>query len=494
MNASISTLGRSRLVAWGLAAVLAVTSPIALASEAVAVEVDRVPVDTIPIDSSPVGTASAATFSPSAIDIASVRALILHETNTYRAQHGLPALRLDPSLTEVAQDWSERQAAAGVMSHRAQFWLMYPSGWSWAGENVAAGFSPADVTTAWYNSSGHQRNMLKTAGTDIGIGVATSPSGWIYYTQDFGAYASAPSTAMGTVTRLAGPDRYTTSVQISARTFASGVGDVYVASALDFPDALSAASVAGASGSPLLLVDRSSIPAAVQSELRRLAPDRIIIVGGSAVITPAVESALASYAGVVMRVGGANRYETSRRIVTELSGPSAQTVFLATGSGFADALAAGPAAANHGTLLLINGAANAPDAETLDVLTGLDARTIVLVGGTAVISASIESVLLSEGYDVQRIAGSDRYDTARLINAQYFPAAASAYIAVGTGFADALGGAAAAGAMGAPLYTSLTACLPTSVRATLFAQSPDTTFLLGGFGALGPAISGFHGC
>ena len=173
----------------------------------------------IELDEQQPGDLSAATtLAPATSDFASERALILQQTNQLRAQNGLPPLRLNNALNDIAQDWSMQQARALTMSHRPNFTAMYPAGWSRASENVAAGYSPSNVVAAWAGSPGHRANLL-SSNTDIGIGVAMHPSGRIYYTQNFGRYSSAPPTPPGTVSRIAGSDRYSTSALISTRAF-----------------------------------------------------------------------------------------------------------------------------------------------------------------------------------------------------------------------------------------------------------------------------------
>ncbi|HEX2844372.1 MAG TPA: cell wall-binding repeat-containing protein, partial [Candidatus Limnocylindria bacterium] len=100
--------------------------------------------------------------------------------------------------------------------------------------------------------------------------------------------AALRSLTAGTVTRVAGADRFATAAQISARYFSPGAPVAYVATGRSFPDALSAGAAAARLGGPVLLVDRSTIPTVVRNELRRLAPRRIVVVGGSAVVSDAV--------------------------------------------------------------------------------------------------------------------------------------------------------------------------------------------------------------
>lgn len=423
------------------------------------------------------------------------RALILQQTNALRANNGLPPLRLNPALSEIAQDWSVQQARVSTMSHRPSFTAMYPAGWSRAGENVAAGYSPNSVVNAWANSPGHRANMLSTA-TDIGIGVTTNASGRFYYTQNFARYSSAPPTPPGAVSRIAGSDRYATSALISSRSFPGGAHTVYIASGADFPDALSAASLAGAANGPLLLVQRTGVPAAVMTELRRLKPDRIVVAGGPGVVSDAVHTTLRTVAPTVDRRFGADRYATSRALALDAYRTrGASVVYLATGSEFADALAAGPAAASvDAPVVLVPGSGSEIDDATLALLRTLGTTRVVIVGGTGAVSGGLESSLRTAGFSLTRYAGADRYATASLIAAAHFSNSAGSYLATGTGFADALSGGAAAGALGAPLFTMRPGCVPVAAHSALTAQDPDTMMLLGGFGALLPTVAGFYRC
>ena len=95
---------------------------------------------------------------------------------------------------------------------------------------------------------------------------------------------------------------------------ASATPVVYVATGENFPDALGAGPAAAIVKGPILLVAQNSIPGETAAELIRLAPDKIIIVGGTAVVSPAVEDGLKGYAGTVERIAGANRYETAAKL------------------------------------------------------------------------------------------------------------------------------------------------------------------------------------
>lgn len=97
------------------------------------------------------------------------------------------------------------------------------------------------------------------------------------------------------VTRVAGVDRFATSAAVSAASFAPGASVVYVASGMNFPDALSAAPVAGAAGAPVLLVSPTEVPASIAAELVRLRPGRIVVLGSESAIGAGVAQQLLSF-------------------------------------------------------------------------------------------------------------------------------------------------------------------------------------------------------
>jgi hypothetical protein len=88
---------------------------------------------------------------------------------------------------------------------------------------------------------------------------------------------------------------------------------VYVATGENFPDALGAAATAALGLGPVLLVQQNAVPAPTLAELNRLQPPDIVLVGGTAVISNAVETQLEGlgWGPTVTRIAGANRYDTA---------------------------------------------------------------------------------------------------------------------------------------------------------------------------------------
>lgn len=106
-----------------------------------------------------------------------------------------------------------------------------------------------------------------------------------------GAVADQAAAVSGaSVERRAGSDRYTTSVAVSGAAFPTGAPTVFLASGADFPDALSAA--AAARGAPLLLTNSHGLPASVAREIIRLAPTRVVMLGGESAVSATVRDQL----------------------------------------------------------------------------------------------------------------------------------------------------------------------------------------------------------
>ena len=91
---------------------------------------------------------------------------------------------------------------------------------------------------------------------------------------------------------------------------------VYIATGTNFPDALSAASPAALGLGPVLLVQQNAIPQATLDEINRLEPRRIVIVGGLAAISQAVEDQLDAldFNPGIVRISGADRYITAAEL------------------------------------------------------------------------------------------------------------------------------------------------------------------------------------
>lgn len=333
--------------------------------------------------------------------------------------------------------------------------------------------------------------VISASGYDLGINRCSwVDMGTALYLSGATVMTSA-SLTMDPPTRLAGGDRYQTAAMVAERGYPRGAATVYVASGVGFPDALSAGAAAAHERAPLLLTAAETLPASTRSALQRLAPTQIVLVGGEPSISAMVEAALAEIAPVT-RIAGADRYETSALLAQHAFPDGAAEAFVATGRGFPDALAAGPAAARAGApMLLVPGTDSAPQLDaTLDVL---GAQRVTVVGGVPSVRESLVASI-AEHRAVTRIAGRDRYETAILVNRAFGPTPTAMYLAAGNRFPDALAASAVAGARGEPLLLTPGTCLGGAIPAEHQRLGRPPVVLLGGTPTLAQDVGRYELC
>jgi len=285
------------------------------------------------------------------------------------------------------------------------------------------------------------------------------------------------------IVRLAGPDRYATAVAVSEFHHPGGSSVAVVASGADYPDAISGSALAGSIGAPLLLTQPGGVPSVVSDEIIRLDPDEILLLGGSAAVSPAVFEQLDALAPTT-RIAGANRYATTVAISNHyLADGGADTVIVTTGADFPDALAGAPLATARGGPVLLTRPTDLPP-EVSEEIVRLDPDEILLLGGTAAVSEAVFEQLDALAATT-RIAGADRYATAAAISGEAFASASSVFVASGAGFADALAGAAAAAAIGVPVLLTAASSLSGYTRVEVGRLGSSTVVVLGGPAAVG---------
>ena len=192
------------------------------------------------------------------------------------------------------------------------------------------------------------------------------------------------------------------------------------------------------------------------------------------------------------RVDGADRVETSVEVSS--SGlDSAAAAVLARSDVFADALTASSLAAEvEGPILLTS--PGTLDGRVADELDRLGVETIYMVGGTAALSTEIEEELRADGYDIRRIEGPSRFDTAVAIAQEVVGLGGPVDTVTFTRhdeFPDAMSAANLATWGRSPILLSTRDDVPdVSMEAlsSLLAEDADALTLAGGVAALSPAV------
>ncbi len=201
---------------------------------------------------------------------------------------------------------------------------------------------------------------------------------------------------VSTVIRIEGSSRYETASKAAAETIkllgGAYEGKAFVATGANFPDALGASPLSAAKGIPVVLANPKeagvTLPAGVTSA---------IILGGDGAVSSKIEASLKSKLGStkVSRIAGGDRFGTAAEVakfgVSQL-GLTFDGVGIATGMNFPDALGAGPALGEMGTVLLLAKPAGLPSSTRTVLQANRDSISKVhFFGGTGAIPTSVRN-------------------------------------------------------------------------------------------------------
>ena len=237
-----------------------------------------------------------------------------------------------------------------------------------------------------------------------------------------------PAQTPKATTRVAGADRINTAVEVSKKYY-NTADTVIVANYEQFADSLSASALSKALKAPILLVKKDQLDSVVAQEIKRLGAKNVIVIGGEKSVDKTKDS-LSQYN--VRTIAGANRYETSAKIAQEvIKLTGTKKAVIASGEVFADALTVAPLANKNNMPILLVQPNNIPKA-TQEVLKQI--KKAIIVGGEKTISKEVANKLPN----ATRIAGANRYETAKKIYEYGFKDRKEVNIANGTNFADSL--------------------------------------------------------
>lgn len=290
-----------------------------------------------------------------------------------------------------------------------------------------------------------------------------------------------------TVLELKGSTRYETAAKEALQAYSKSTS-VIVACGESYADSVAVGGLAGALQCPILLSGKNWIPEVTTQALDALDANTIIVLGGHDVISSSVETALRKY-GAVTRLAGPTRYETQMAIFEYGRSRgywTGDTAIVATGEGFADALAMSPVAfALKAPVFFCSGSGVLPEAQqqALSSLSGV--KKVLIAGGTHVISSTTESHIKKLGKQAVRLGGEWRYQTSAAI-AQYavnnlgFTWEGVAFT-TGSSPYDALAGSPLQGKYKAPL---LLVDAGQVVAASAVGQASSSITFLGGYQAV----------
>lgn len=296
------------------------------------------------------------------------------------------------------------------------------------------------------------------------------------------------------IIRLAGRNRFETAVKI-IETFEPSPQIIYLVSGYSFADALAGSVLAAQTDALILPVDpgSSSLPSSVMDYLNSLHapnidPDLVVLGGTRVVPESTVAAALKILYPPPSRLYGQTRFDTAKAIAEYVQRGSVQSVILASGNGYADALAASVLAKRFAApILLTDATAAASTAALIYVAEHLEKNgTIYIAGGTGVVGTDIETALRNQGYkNIQRLGGQDRYETdLMIVNVLAAKPGTPVVISSGENYPDALSISGFAAYNGWPILLVPQGSLPTATAGFIKAIQPSKVYITGGPGVV----------
>ena len=259
-------------------------------------------------------------------------------------------------------------------------------------------------------------------------------------------YERPEDPAPADVIRIAGSDRIATSLmladQLRAVLGVEKFDTVVVASALNFPDALTGSYLAAVKDAPILLTypaAHAKIRAYIQENLKP--GGMVYILGGEGAVSADFADGLSRFS--VKRVAGSDRFGTNLAIMKEAGVSADQPVLIATATNFADSLSASAAGL---PMVLVYGSLREDQKEFL----ATTSKNFIIIGGEAAVSPALEAELKAIG-TVERLAGDGRYQTSVMVAKKFVQNPDDVVLAYARNFPDGLCGGPLAYALGAPL-------------------------------------------
>lgn len=210
-----------------------------------------------------------------------------------------------------------------------------------------------------------------------------------------GAVSAAVATQLAnaglTVTRIQGLDRYETAVAIGENMIRANK-TVFLASGLDYADAISAGAASALSGTPVLLSQNTTLPTATKDALTRWGTTNVTILGGPGAISQGIQTTLEGMNITVNRLGGLDRFETNLNINNAyFTDPT--TVYVASGVDYPDALTGALLAAHNDTTIVLT-ALNQTNPSLTSYLTGNPINKVVILGGPGAVSDGVKNTIV----------------------------------------------------------------------------------------------------
>jgi len=185
------------------------------------------------------------------------------------------------------------------------------------------------------------------------------------------------------------------------------------------------------------------------------------------------------------RIYGNDRYETAVKI-SQKGWNTSQYAVIARGDDFPDALCAGPLAKMYGAPILLTDTYELSPG-VLDELKRLGVKDVFIAGGPGAVSNKVMDTLVLNNIKVERLFGSDRYETSVKI-AEKLGTSRRIAIATGDDFPDALSISAVAASLEMPILLTGKSSLPLKVKEYIGNRQIEKTYIIGGQGVISDSV------
>lgn len=294
-------------------------------------------------------------------------------------------------------------------------------------EDLPEGVVPSQLAIYWWNPV--KSDWAKQGGVYDPSAKTLSLS-----TYHFSTYAVMADTTV-TPERIAGNERFDTANQAAAYGWKTGADQVILVNAYAYSDTLAAVPLAYKNNAPILMTEASALTPSTFEQLQKLKPKKVTLIGGTSVISQAIQDKLSELYGAdnVVRYGGWDLYETAALIAKALGTTGKAVIANGGPASYADALAISSYAGYHGIPILFTERAALP-AVTSQALLDQKVSSTLVVGGNYVVPEAIYEALPN----AVRYGGVDLYETATKIAEGLELNSSKVYVATGLNFADAL--------------------------------------------------------
>ena len=289
------------------------------------------------------------------------------------------------------------------------------------------------------------------------------------------------------ITELTGSDRYETAVKISKEGWKNGSDKVVIINGDVSIDGIISTPLATTYNAPILLVEKNNVPNSVKSELKRLNPRDVIIIGDENAISKTTANQIKSTVNASQtRLKGSNRYETSLLIAKEIDkNHDVEKIYITNANGGeVDALTIAAKAGQDKQPIILTDKNSITD-NTYKWLKSEDLQNAYFIGGPQMISTNVINKvndITKDNVTNNRVYGADRHETnANVIKKFYTDDELEAVLVAKS---DVLVDALAAGPLAANLKSPILITPKTYVSAyhkdNLEAKSANKVYKIGG--------------